>query len=189
MCDSIDFFIFCQVTGEGRSAEEENVPPRGPCPQNVPQQNTKHTLTCIKSIRALINWKDMIRQTHFVNSYKLVWSSARCTGAVARCMPRYFSTEPVREGPRSHSHFRSFEKARPTTFSPEDHYDYSIADHTGRQQNHIWSEEELNEKLSTLYRHKPATVSDHIMNKLVTHLFSISLHIIRCMGCTTVLTS
>jgi hypothetical protein len=42
------------------------------------------------------------------------------------------------------------------------------ADHTGRQQNHIWSKEELEEAMSTLYRHQPKTWSDHVMNKLVS---------------------
>lgn len=42
------------------------------------------------------------------------------------------------------------------------------ADHTGRQQNHIWSKEELEEAMSTLYRHQPKTFSDHVMNNLVS---------------------
>ena len=44
----------------------------------------------------------------------------------------------------------------------------NAADHTGRQQNHIWSKEELEEAMCTLYRHEPKTWSDHIMNKLVS---------------------
>jgi len=34
------------------------------------------------------------------------------------------------------------------------------ADHTGRQQNHIWTKDELDVAMSTLYRHKPVTFSD-----------------------------
>jgi hypothetical protein len=45
------------------------------------------------------------------------------------------------------------------------------ADHTGRQQNHIWTMEEIKEVMSTLYRHQPQTVSDHIMNKLMYGLY------------------
>lgn len=40
-------------------------------------------------------------------------------------------------------------------------------DHTGRQQNHIWTKEEIDEALNTLYRHKPKTFSDYAMNYLV----------------------
>lgn len=39
-------------------------------------------------------------------------------------------------------------------------YDLAIGDHTGRQQNHIWSKEEINEVRETMYRHKPETMVD-----------------------------
>ena len=42
------------------------------------------------------------------------------------------------------------------------------ADHLGRQQNHIWSKEEINKHLTTMYRHHPTTLSDRIMNSLVS---------------------
>jgi hypothetical protein len=50
--------------------------------------------------------------------------------------------------------------------------DYEInlnkaADHLGRQQNHIWSKEEIDNHMNTMYRHKPITISDKIMNTLV----------------------
>jgi len=41
-------------------------------------------------------------------------------------------------------------------------------DHSGRQQNHIWSAEEINDQLKTLYRHKPETLSDKFMNTIVS---------------------
>ena len=33
-------------------------------------------------------------------------------------------------------------------------YASTLGSHTGRQQNHIWTDEELSEKLSKLYHHK-----------------------------------
>jgi len=42
-----------------------------------------------------------------------------------------------------------------------------LGDHTGLQQNHIWTPEELKEKMKDLHRHKPQTIADHVMNKLV----------------------
>ena len=45
--------------------------------------------------------------------------------------------------------------------------DMVAGDHTGRQQNHIWTKEEIDEALNTLYRHKPKTVSDYLMNYAV----------------------
>lgn len=48
-----------------------------------------------------------------------------------------------------------------------EHDDTVAGDHTGRQQNHIWSKEEIDEALNTLYRHKPETISDYLMNYTV----------------------
>lgn len=90
----------------------------------------------------------------------------------------------VREGNRSHVHFNMTQKPhplRPPTVKsdPEalakamastadaqayETNDYLQGDHTGRQQNHIWTKEELKEKMSTLYRHKPKTFGDKIVN-------------------------
>lgn len=47
-------------------------------------------------------------------------------------------------------------------------YGQTLGDHTGLLQNHIWREEELQEKLSTLYHHKPQTFVDHVMQKTVS---------------------
>jgi competence transcription factor ComK len=45
-----------------------------------------------------------------------------------------------------------------------------LGDHTGRQQNHIWSEEEVRERMATLYRHTPVTWSDRIVNVMVIQI-------------------
>jgi hypothetical protein len=42
------------------------------------------------------------------------------------------------------------------------------ADHTGRQQNHIWTKEEIDAELKSLYRHKPENITDTIVNKIVS---------------------
>jgi hypothetical protein len=45
--------------------------------------------------------------------------------------------------------------------------DADIGNHLGRQQNHIWTKDEINDRLQNLYRHQPQSITDHIMNKLV----------------------
>eukprot|EP00600_Ochromonadales_sp_CCMP1393_P005257 CAMPEP_0174966838 /NCGR_PEP_ID=MMETSP0004_2-20121128/7251_1 /TAXON_ID=420556 /ORGANISM="Ochromonas sp., Strain CCMP1393" /LENGTH=375 /DNA_ID=CAMNT_0016215905 /DNA_START=68 /DNA_END=1195 /DNA_ORIENTATION=- len=45
------------------------------------------------------------------------------------------------------------------------------ADHIGRQQNHIWTNEEIDERLGSMYRHQPVTASDHVMNGLMYGLY------------------
>lgn len=46
--------------------------------------------------------------------------------------------------------------------------DEKAGDHSGRQQNHIWSAEEIDDELKSLYRHKPVTMSDKFMNLVVS---------------------
>jgi hypothetical protein len=41
-------------------------------------------------------------------------------------------------------------------------------DHSGRQQNHIWSKDEIAAELKSLYRHTPVSFSDKVMNGLVS---------------------
>jgi hypothetical protein len=53
--------------------------------------------------------------------------------------------------------------------------DYVQGDHTGRLQNHIWTKEELHESMTTLYRHKPATISDYVMNSIVSSNYLFNL--------------
>ena len=45
-----------------------------------------------------------------------------------------------------------------------------LGDHTGLQQNHIWTEDELKEKLTTLYHHRPQTTADHAAHSVVSIL-------------------
>ena len=71
-----------------------------------------------------------------------------------------------------HNHFRiSLEKHPLVPKKGTVEYDKFIGDHVGRMQNHIWSPEEIEEKKATLYRHKPKTISDHVMNKLMYGLY------------------
>lgn len=81
----------------------------------------------------------------------------------------------VRSGTRSHIHFRVTPTPHPLGGKPHivdghataaqyEKDDLKAADHFGRQQNHIWTKEELQEAMTTLYRHKPQTVSDYVMN-------------------------
>lgn len=47
----------------------------------------------------------------------------------------------------------------------------AAADHLGRQQNHIWSKEEIDERLQKLYRHQPSSLTDHTMNRLMYTMY------------------
>lgn len=51
-----------------------------------------------------------------------------------------------------------------------------LGDHTGLLQNHIWTEAELQEKLTTLYHHKPQTYTDHAMQKVVSPNYLSVIH-------------
>lgn len=42
------------------------------------------------------------------------------------------------------------------------------SDHSGWLQNHLWTKEEIDKELKSLYRHKPVSISDKIMNTLVS---------------------
>lgn len=75
---------------------------------------------------------------------------------------------------KTHVHFRASPRPHPLNAKPADankYYEENIGDHTGRQQNHIWTLEELDEKMNNLYRHKPQSFSDHVMNKLMYGLY------------------
>jgi hypothetical protein len=76
---------------------------------------------------------------------------------------------------KTHIHFRASPRPHPLhakpDFDPAKYYDDNIGDHTGRQQNHIWSLEEIDEKMNNLYRHKPQTMADTFMNKLMYGLY------------------
>eukprot|EP01038_Epipyxis_sp_PR26KG_P005499 gene5499-7613_t len=47
----------------------------------------------------------------------------------------------------------------------------TAADHLGRQQNHLWSKEEIQAHMGSIYRHTPITFSDVVMNKLMYSLY------------------
>ena len=47
----------------------------------------------------------------------------------------------------------------------------ALGDHLGLQQNHIWTEAEIYEKMSTLYHHKPTSFADHLMHKFIYGLY------------------
>ena len=70
-----------------------------------------------------------------------------------------------------HVHFNATAKKhpfRPLTAQEKYEIDVKEGDHTGRQQNHIWTPAEIEENMAHLYRHKPISFSDKLMNKLVS---------------------
>jgi hypothetical protein len=87
---------------------------------------------------------------------------------------RVFSTEDevFRDGARSVQHFRTSKRPHPLRIPKavdpfvglsEDEREKRYGDHTGRQQNHIWTNEELEEALTTAHcRHKPKTFGDKL---------------------------
>lgn len=85
----------------------------------------------------------------------------------ARCVSN--APIPTSQGFKSLSdqqHFKLSIKTHP--FVPSDS---ELGDHTGRQQNHIWTMEEINDIRANMYKHKPNTISDHIANKVMYMLY------------------
>jgi hypothetical protein len=108
-------------------------------------------------------------------------SSPPPSSSDAPAAPAAPAASTVRPGNRSHVHFKESQKPHPLVgdsstshqeFSEYETDEYVQGDHTGRQQNHIWTKEELEEKMSTLYRHKPKSVSDQVANKLMYGLYN-----------------
>ena len=66
-------------------------------------------------------------------------------------------------------HFRRSSAPHPLLGSVDakKQYDEDLGNHTGRQQNHIWTDEELTEKMSKLYHHVPKNLGDHAVHKLM----------------------
>lgn len=60
---------------------------------------------------------------------------------------------------------------QPTAKAKYEDDDYAAGDHTGRQQNHIWTKEELNEAMTTLYRHKPTTFVDRAVQTVMYGMY------------------
>ena len=46
-----------------------------------------------------------------------------------------------------------------------------LANKFGRLQNHIWTLEELHDKTTNVYKHQPATFSDHLMRSLMSAMY------------------
>lgn len=79
-----------------------------------------------------------------------------------------------------HVHFRATSTKHPLIMGDKNPSKFAIgsneeelraSDHLGRQQNHIWSKEELQVAMTTLYRHKPVTMSDYVMNRFMYSLY------------------
>lgn len=51
-------------------------------------------------------------------------------------------------------------------------HEIKSGDHTGRQQNHIWTKQELETAMTTLYRHEPKTIPDKILNGIMYGLYN-----------------
>lgn len=86
------------------------------------------------------------------------------------------STTPnVDDEASHHVHFRASTRPHPLPAikpkEPRGKPLMSLGDHTGLQQNHIWTPEELEQKMSTLYHYKPKTFTDKVMNKLMFTLY------------------
>lgn len=98
-----------------------------------------------------------------------------------KLMHRYLSTTSEDSAEKDYTHFKISSHKHPLEvkkisswvdkMTAEAAEEMKAADHTGRQQNHIWSKEELEEAMSTLYRHQPKSFSDHVMNKLMYGLY------------------
>lgn len=88
---------------------------------------------------------------------------------------RSLSTKPASDDldTATHVHFKLSTRPHPLNAkgNPNRFYEENIGDHIGRQQNHIWTRDELDEKMSKLYRHQPKTIADHVMNKLMYSLY------------------
>jgi hypothetical protein len=69
-------------------------------------------------------------------------------------LARGLSTNPKKDEKRDAIHFRVSVTPHPLGDKAKVDPNKDLGDHIGRQQNHIWLEEELNEKLSKLYHHK-----------------------------------
>ena len=86
---------------------------------------------------------------------------------LVRALSNNINTNVTNESESNAIHFRASNRAHP--LFPEGYVTSKerLGDHTGKQQNHIWSETEIHEKMSTLYTHKPATWGDRAVKSLV----------------------
>ena len=75
-------------------------------------------------------------------------------------------------------HFRVSNIPHPLKAKPTDQLtEEELANKFGRQQNHIWTQEELKEKMSVVYHHKPQSISDHFMRSIMTVLCKLIAYI------------
>mmetsp|Transcript_19110 Transcript_19110/g.37730 ORF Transcript_19110/g.37730 Transcript_19110/m.37730 type:complete len:344 (-) Transcript_19110:265-1296(-) len=91
---------------------------------------------------------------------------------------RHFSTS---KGAADHVHFRASGIPHPFNAKPQslkeqkemdpEQYDRDLADHTGRQQNHIWTKEEVDHVRANIHKHKPVTMMDKVMNQIMYGLY------------------
>ena len=124
--------------------------------------------TALSSLRRLSN-----SRLPFIRSFAPRLSTAPSSS------PQEAEDTPIRPGNRSHIHFKQTPKPHPLMekrYLSEQATKYETdellqGDHTGRQQNHIWTKEELDVAMSTLYRHQPKTISDKIVNKAMYGLY------------------
>ena len=95
---------------------------------------------------------------------------------VTRRLARNIASKlPIRS--TSNIHFRATNVPHPLNAKPAQQLsEAELADKFGRQQNHIWTLEELKERTTVVYRHTPQTISDHVMRTIMSTLCKATLH-------------
>ena len=85
---------------------------------------------------------------------------------------RYHSNQPSTKesGSPVNVHFKG-SKPHPLTLDSSPPIGVPLGDHSGLQQNHIWTEAELQDKMANLYHHQPKTVTDHVVHNLMFGLY------------------
>eukprot|EP00307_Rebecca_sp_RCC1486_P012195 CAMPEP_0119410836 /NCGR_PEP_ID=MMETSP1335-20130426/3747_1 /TAXON_ID=259385 /ORGANISM="Chrysoculter rhomboideus, Strain RCC1486" /LENGTH=350 /DNA_ID=CAMNT_0007435421 /DNA_START=1 /DNA_END=1053 /DNA_ORIENTATION=+ len=93
-----------------------------------------------------------------------------CTTMAYRIAPiaasrlRWFATRAAEEAPMN-EHFKLSQRPHPLNVLKYEQQEKEVSDRMGRQQNHIWSQDELEEKLKTYNdKHQPKTTMDHVMH-------------------------
>jgi hypothetical protein len=71
--------------------------------------------------------------------------------------------------PQGVIHFRETQQPHPLLIKPHQQQVYN--DKYAMTLNHIWSEEEIKERLDTLWQHKPVSLSDKIMHTLMWSMY------------------
>eukprot|EP01038_Epipyxis_sp_PR26KG_P015504 gene15504-20924_t len=68
-------------------------------------------------------------------------------------------------------HFRISSIPHPLNAKEKREEEIAAGDHTGRQQNHIWSEAELQDKMTNLHHYHPVTIGDRIVRSVMFGLY------------------